>query len=68
MKYNILLIDDYYKAWDLPHQTISCKPYSYVQLFDMDDQLLRLIYREQLLQEFISKNSDSYMYQQIEKL
>lgn len=62
MKDRIIFIDDSNVVWDMSNKHIHCPEFDYYQICSVDDTMLRLMYKEDLIQKFIVNNKTLPLY------
>lgn len=67
LKDRILFIDDNDVVWDMANKSIKCPAFNYTQICYLDENLLRIIYNEPIIQKFILNDKWLYLYADSEK-
>lgn len=63
MENRVIFIDDIDFVWDRKEKLVKCPAYEYTPMFDVDDRLLRMIYRTPILQEYLrSSKANTTLY------
>jgi hypothetical protein len=63
MENRVVFLDDIDFVWDRKEKLVKAPAYNYTPMFDVDDRLLRMIFRTPIIQEYLrSSNANQTIY------